>query len=57
MDLVFQLSTFFFEIISFAAFYGWGILVIATWILIEKIKFIQNQDELILKLYRKANNE
>ena len=46
-----------FEIISFAAFYGWGILVIATWILIEKIKFIQNQDELILKLYRKANNE
>ena len=46
-----------FEIISFAAFYGWGILVITTWILIEKIKFIQNQDELILKLYRKANNE
>ena len=46
-----------FEIISFAAFYGYGILVIAFWVLIEKIKFIQNQDELILKLYRKANNE
>ena len=46
-----------FEIISFAAFYGWGILVIAIWVLIEKAKFIQNQDELILKLYRKANNE
>ena len=46
-----------FEIISFAAFYGWGILVIAIWVLIEKAKFIQNQDKLILDLYRKTNNE
>jgi len=46
-----------FEIISFAAFYGWGILVIVIWVLIEKAKFIQNQDKLILDLYRKTNNE
>jgi len=46
-----------FEIISFATFYGWGILVIVIWVLIEKAKFIQNQDKLILDLYRKTNNE